>query len=80
MKIYFYISGVEKTFTEKFKINPPVIFDFFPKEVTEVNTEVTIVGESFSPVLENNIVYIGGYSSEIIEGSSSQIKIKVPEN
>ena len=46
-----------------------------------VNTgeEITIIGENFNPILENNIITVEGIEVELIEGDTSNLKFKIPE-
>ncbi len=63
---------------KEFSLLPPIIANYTPDRVS-TQTEVTISGSRFSPVIENNIVTFNGEKGKVISATSTQIKILVPD-
>ncbi|MFC1570017.1 IPT/TIG domain-containing protein, partial [bacterium] len=60
------------------KADPPVITSIDPAEAVAGVNFVTIHGNNFSSSMDNNKVYVDGSPSEIVESSSSILKIRRP--
>jgi hypothetical protein len=57
----------------------PVISSVSPPDsVIAGVTDVTIVGQNFSPVPEDNIIYFNEYIAEILQSSETQLIVKTP--
>lgn len=56
----------------------PVISSFSPV-VAEADQEVTIIGENFNPVADNNLINFGATRAAVISSTTSEIKVKVPK-
>ncbi|WP_435263688.1 IPT/TIG domain-containing protein [Tenacibaculum sp. nBUS_03] len=64
----------------KFELLPPIINNVYPEEIT-FREEVTITGENFSSSYPGVIkVFINDIETVITNKTSTQIKIKVPDN
>lgn len=66
-------TGQEKFYTAE----KPVIISYSPSEATP-GTEVTILGENFNPVAEKNQVNFGAVHAIVVNGGSTELKVKVP--
>jgi len=63
--------------SDELKLSKPLINNFTPLKGTK-NTEVTINGDYFSPVKENNTVEISGFQLSVIEATRTKLKAKIP--
>lgn len=78
-KITVSVDGRSATSENNFTvINSPKINGFAPSSGM-VGDEVTISGENFSAELTENTVKIGELTAQVIEASTTQLKIKIPE-
>jgi len=75
-----YVSGVSKTFDDKFVLDPPIITNISPKIVNNTNEKITLSGENFNPKSEYNIVKFGDYTAIIEQSSSNELQVRIPEN
>ncbi|MCL6267724.1 IPT/TIG domain-containing protein [Flagellimonas myxillae] len=72
------VDGQTAVSTEDFTVPEPTISNFTPNQGT-IGTEVTITGNNFSTVLENNIVEFNGIPATVIEALSTQLIVTAPE-
>ena len=57
----------------------PVITSVSPPDsVISGVTDVTIVGQNFSPVPEDNIIYFNEYVADILQASATELTVKTP--
>ncbi len=63
--------------TDSFTLEPISIIDFSPKVITTGET-ITLTGNNFSSILENNIVMIGGVKAEVTNASAQELEVTVP--
>lgn len=76
MKKLFLLSAMFGLFLSALA-QPPVITSFSPAEGS-VGTTVTITGTNFSPVAENNTVYIGGVKAIVTAASATSLTVTAP--
>lgn len=77
-KIILSSYGLEKTFNEKFQLNPPSILEFTPDIMDVSNYEIVIKGDNICPIINLNSVFVGGVEAEIVEASLNEIKVLFP--
>jgi N-acetylneuraminic acid mutarotase len=70
-------SGKPYYFSQEFELKQPVIDDITPREAKTGST-VVISGQNFNPEPSLNILTIGGFSSEVISSTSTEITARVP--
>ncbi len=73
------VHDLMATSSEDLFVPEPVISDFSPKRGLP-GTEVTIIGDHFSPVLEYNAVRFNGTLANILSGSTSELLVTVPDS
>nr|WP_321406257.1 IPT/TIG domain-containing protein [uncultured Carboxylicivirga sp.] len=71
------MNSVSSFATESFKLLPVVLSEFSPKAILTGKT-LFITGENFSPLTQNNFVYVGGIQVEVIKASNNEIQIQLP--
>ncbi len=72
--------ATQKVFSnDNFTVNSPHINSFNPKSGT-FRDVITISGQHFHPVLSYNNVTLGNSVATIIEGSTTELKVAVPDN
>ncbi len=71
------MNGFPVTAAERFELLPVKLSQFFPKVAITGNT-IVIQGENFSPLPQNNFVYLGDIQAEVLKASSDEIEIKLP--
>lgn len=70
-------SGKPYYFSQKFELKQPVISDITPREAKTGST-IVISGQNFNPVPSFNVLTIGGFSSEVISSTLTEITARVP--
>ncbi|HLF35255.1 MAG TPA: IPT/TIG domain-containing protein [Cyclobacteriaceae bacterium] len=71
------IDSLIATFSFPFFLLPPSINSFTPLE-GKGNTQVTISGENFNPIPDNQIVWFGDVKAEILSASSNALIVQLP--
>ena len=71
--------GYEIQFPKPFTLNLPVINSVSPDTIFRPNEEITIMGDNFSPIANNNNVQVDGYDAKIIESTKKYIKLILPD-
>lgn len=70
-------SGKPYYFSQEFELKQPVISDITPREAKTGST-IIISGQNFNPAPSFNILTIGGFPSEVISSTSTEITARVP--
>ncbi len=65
-------------YKQHFVLDPPRIYSIEPDTVFHPDEILTIRGENFNPISQNNSVSVGGYSAQIIECSRDLLEVKLP--
>ncbi|NOS91846.1 MAG: T9SS type A sorting domain-containing protein [Cyclobacteriaceae bacterium] len=83
-KTYYYKLIATNAFAKKvtsqldfFTADKPVILSFTPI-AARVGAEVTIIGDNFNLSPDKNVVSFGATRAEVVSGSATQLKVKVP--
>ncbi|MBS2098279.1 IPT/TIG domain-containing protein [Carboxylicivirga linearis] len=71
------LNGFSSVASQKFELLPVELSHFSP-EIALTGSTILISGENFSPLAENNFIYVGGMLVEIVKASSNEIEIKLP--
>jgi len=58
-------------------VNPPRIISVTPRTVDAGDT-VTIAGENFSTIPDDNVVVFGGFSGRVLSASANELRVVVP--
>jgi hypothetical protein len=72
-------SGFVKA-TSSLVLKDLVIKSCTPDTIFKPLSTITIQGENFNPVVNNNEVFIGGYKAIILEGTTQQLKVQLPND
>ncbi len=70
--------GYKAEYKQPFVLDPPRIYSIEPDTVFHPDEILTIRGENYNPVSQNNSVFVGDYSAQIIECSRNLLKVKLP--
>jgi len=71
-------TGFEVNPNTIFTLKPPVLLSFSPDTVFKPAEIITLNGENFNPIFQNNSVHVGNFEAEIIESSVNYIKVILP--
>lgn len=72
-----YTVGLDNVILEEKTLEPrPIISSFHPKSVN-VGENITITGENFAAITDDNAVYIGGRKMEVISASPTSLTVKI---
>ena len=71
------MNNLTATSIDSFKLESLVLNDFSPKTIL-TGEKITLTGNNFSPIPENNIIQVGGISAEVINASINKLEIIVP--
>jgi N-acetylneuraminic acid mutarotase len=77
-KIAVSMNNFEVIGSQELTIKDPIINSFSPQSGKTLS-EITIIGENFSPLVSNNVVHVDGYPAEIVSAENDELKIIVPE-
>lgn len=74
------IYGTTRSF-KSLGCKAPVIANFYPRQVqNETLDTITIIGDNFSSLRENNAVYLDGQKVNVIESERTKLKFTIPPN
>ncbi|MGE0930272.1 IPT/TIG domain-containing protein [Peijinzhouia sedimentorum] len=71
-------NGTNLSTNNKFLLNAPVIQNFTPTRVSEMNEVITIYGKNFNPIKESNSVLINGLDASVVEAHNDFLKVELP--
>lgn len=71
------MNNLEAISAKKYSLSPFEFYDFNPK-IALTGSTITISGKNFSPILKNNIVYIGGVKTQPISVTKNTLELKLP--
>lgn len=71
------MNNLHATSTDSFKLDSLVLNDFSPKTIL-TGEKLTLNGNNFSPIPDNNIVQIGGIPTEVVNASLNELEVIVP--
>lgn len=75
--IFVSMNNFEVTYDQTLSIIDPLINSISPQSGKTLS-ELTIEGENFSPIADNNIVLIDNYLAEIVRSENNKIVVTVP--
>lgn len=71
------IAGQEYTSDKQFEFLPPII-NSFDKTSVSFEEEVTMVGQNFSYIPGNNLIFLNGVQAEVLNATKENIRFKIP--
>lgn len=61
------------------KLKDLLLMNYMPDSVFKPAAIITINGKNFNPVISNNQVLIDGFKATILEGTTQQLKVQLPD-
>ena len=77
-KIVITMNDFENAWDQIMTFRDPIIASFSPKS-GNTTSEITIVGQNFSPIAANNTVRIDGYPAEVISAENDKLIAIIPD-
>ena len=78
LELVIFQNNYEVVGDQKLVLSDPEIESILPLSGKTLS-KITIKGSHFSPVTENNIVRIDGYQAEIVEASTNELVVRIPD-